>query len=235
MPALAQRDRQPELMDQPGLDKQEHAYALRGLRRVNWISGSAAIFWPTIRRLAETEDRTIRVLDIATGGGDVALEIYRRAKKSKLPIEVAGCDISETSIALSIERAEQFGADIRYFQADALGDSLPDEFDVVMNSLFMHHLDEDDAETLLRRMAAATRKLVLVNDLIRSPAGYLLAYFGTRLLTRSYIVHTDGPLSVKAAFTTDEILALASDAGLKNVKLTRHWPYRFLLQWERDF
>jgi len=39
---LAQRDRQPEFMDQPGLDRDEHARALAGLRRINFISGTSA-------------------------------------------------------------------------------------------------------------------------------------------------------------------------------------------------
>ena len=33
-----QRDRQPEVMDQPGLDPAEHDRALQGLRRINGIS-----------------------------------------------------------------------------------------------------------------------------------------------------------------------------------------------------
>ena len=38
---LQRRDRQPEVMDQPGLDPGEHARALAGLRLINGISGLA--------------------------------------------------------------------------------------------------------------------------------------------------------------------------------------------------
>ena len=39
-------------MDQPGLDAAEHARALRGLTRINSVSGSAGILWPSLRGLA---------------------------------------------------------------------------------------------------------------------------------------------------------------------------------------
>jgi hypothetical protein len=123
---------------------------------------------------------------------------------------------------------------VRFFRLDALGDPLPADFDVLSCSLFLHHLAEDDAVGLLRRMAQAARRMVLVNDLIRSPLGYVLAWCGCRLLSRSPVVHFDGPASVAAAFTLGEARALADRAGLAGAVLTRHWPERFLLTWSRD-
>ena len=45
---IYERDVQPEIMDQPDLDPSLHASALRGLQRINIVSRSAAILWPTI-------------------------------------------------------------------------------------------------------------------------------------------------------------------------------------------
>ena len=72
---------------------------------------------------------------------------------------------------------------------------------------------------------------VLINDLRRTRAGYVLAWLGCRLLTRSPIVHVDGPLSVRAAFSLDEVRQLAEECGLSGATLTTHWPQRFLLDW----
>src|SRR5262249_61298949 len=80
---------------------------------------------------------------------------------------------------------------------DVLREPLPAGYDAVVCSLFLHHLSAEQAVGLLRRMAAAAGRLVLVNDLARGRAGYLLAYLGTRLLTRSPGVHFDGPRSVE--------------------------------------
>jgi 2-polyprenyl-3-methyl-5-hydroxy-6-metoxy-1,4-benzoquinol methylase len=221
-------------MDQPGLDEDRHQQALKGLARINWISRTAAIVWPSIRRLAsERNGQPLRVLDVACGGGDVAIAVAQKAARAPWPIEVAGCDISQTAIGHASARARQRDAKVEFFQADAIGNSLPAGYDIVTCSLFLHHLDEDDARSLLAGMAAAAGRMVLLNDLIRSRLGYFLAYFGTRLLSRSKIVHTDGPLSVRAAFTMDEAAALADAAGLRGAVLTRHWPERFLLTWKR--
>ena len=46
--ALNNRDRQPEVMDQPGLDPREHAKALKGLRRINTISRCSAGETPSV-------------------------------------------------------------------------------------------------------------------------------------------------------------------------------------------
>ena len=49
----------------------------------------------------------------------------------------------------------------------------------------------------------ATRHAVLVDDLVRSRLGFALVLAGSYLLTRSPVVHTDGPLSVRAALSLE--------------------------------
>jgi hypothetical protein len=82
-------------------------------------------------------------------------------------------------------------------------------------------------------MARLATRLVLVNDLVRGPAAYALAWLGTRLLTRSPVVHLDGPRSVAAAFTLREARELAERAGLHGARIDRRWPCRYLLAWRR--
>ena len=101
-------------------------------------------------------------------------------------------------------------------------------------TLFTHHLDDNDVVRLLDVMTSRSRRLVLVDDLIRSKLGYVLAWIGTRLLSRSWIVHTDGPLSVRGAFRPEEMLELAKRAGLESVQIDRNWPERYLLRWTRS-
>ena len=49
--SLERRDRQPEMMDQPGLDERRHLQALEGPRRANIVSNTARVLW---RGLAAT-------------------------------------------------------------------------------------------------------------------------------------------------------------------------------------
>src|SRR5437763_1778104 len=82
-------------------------------------------------------------------------------------------------------------------------------------------LEESDALTMLRHMRDAAAELVLVNDLERSRLGFALAWVACRLLSRSPVVHFDGPASVRSAFTPKEALALAERAGLTGAKVGR--------------
>jgi 2-polyprenyl-3-methyl-5-hydroxy-6-metoxy-1,4-benzoquinol methylase len=225
---------QTEVMDQPDLDRRLHVEALRGLERINLVSGSARILWPALERLArQAGPQGVRVLDVATGAGDVPIRLWRRARRAGLPLRIDGCDRSACALAHARRRAAERQAQIHFFERDALGGPLPDGYDAVVSSLFLHHLDEGQAVRLLRGMASAARRLVLINDLERSLAGLLLAYLGTRVLSGSPVVHTDGPLSVAAAFTRDEALALARRAGLDGAVVQRRWPFRYLLSWSR--
>jgi SAM-dependent methyltransferase len=235
---LAERRREPEVMDQPGLDHGRHRQALDGLARINWVSASSLSLWPPVRdlcrkRRAAGDRRPVRVLDVATGGGDVPVRLWRRANRHGLPLEVSGCDKSPVAIDYARARARRRGAAVAFFPLDVLAEPLPTGFDVVTCSLFLHHLGEGEAVALLRQMRAAAGSLALVNDLVRSRAGWWLAWAGSRLLTRSPVVRFDGPVSVAAAFTGSEALALARRAGWEGATVRRRWPFRFLLKWER--
>ncbi|MDR3635284.1 MAG: methyltransferase domain-containing protein [Isosphaeraceae bacterium] len=228
--AFGRRDRRPELMDQPGLDEREHARALAGLRRINRLSRTVDALWGKIGRLLpDPSGEPLRVLDLACGGGDNAIALARRAHREGRSMVVEGCDMSAVAVACAQSSAARGDISARFFIHDVLRDPLPGVYDVVTCSLFLHHLDEGNAATLFRHMAAAARRLVLVDDLVRSRAGYLLAWFGCRLLSRSPVVHYDGPVSVAAAFRPAEAADLAARAGLRDVSITRHWPQRFLL------
>ncbi len=239
---LAQRQRLPELMDQPGLDPAEHQRALAGLRRINAISRCSASLFAPIRELAAARPgQLLRVLDLACGGGDTAIDLALMARRRGIALVVEGCDLNAEAVRIAAANAARRGAAVRFFQADALADpwpegpeaSSPEGYDVVLCSLFLHHLDDHDAERLLALMARRARRLVLVNDLIRSPLGYALAWAGTRLLSRSPVVHIDGPLSVRGAFRLAEVAAMAERAGLAGAELRRCWPERYLLRWSR--
>jgi 2-polyprenyl-3-methyl-5-hydroxy-6-metoxy-1,4-benzoquinol methylase len=221
-------------MDQPGLDPCRHFHALRGLARINFWSGSARILWPPLAALARRlHPRRPRVLDLATGGGDVPIRLWRRAHRAGLDLDLEGCDVSPVALVYARACADRAGAPVRFFPLDVVNKPIPHGYDAVVSSLFLHHLDEGQACALLRRMAEAARHLVLVNDLERSWAGLALAHLATRLLTTSAVVHTDGPRSVARAFTRAEALALAERGGLHGANVSGRWPFRYLLAWGR--
>ncbi len=226
---LRSRKRIAELMDDPALNPAEHRRALAALVRLNRFSNTAGVLWRPILKLANELQRTVRVLDVATGSGDVPRKLAEKAKRADVSLEIAGCDISATAI----EEATRQPSGVEFFVHDAVHDRLPTGFDVVTCSLFLHHLSEEDAIALLTNMENATRHLILINDLARSRFNYCAAWIACHLFTRSRIVRFDGPASVRSAFTPKEALTLTERAGLHGATAQSKFPCRYLLSWRR--
>src|SRR5262245_37882612 len=96
---LRERRRQPEVMDQPGLAEALHHHALRGLERINRWSGSARILWRPVRALArQVAPAPVRLLDVASGAGDVPVRLWHKARRAGLTLHVEGCDRSPCAV-----------------------------------------------------------------------------------------------------------------------------------------
>ena len=230
---LSTRVRRPERMDDPRLDPAEHRRALRGLTRLNGISHTVGHLWEAIRRgVRDRPTVPLRILDAACGAGDIALGLSATARADGWPATVVGCDVSP--VAIEHARASTTDSDVSFECRDLLRDGVPDGFDVVCCSLFLHHLSNEEARAFLADARSAARRMVVVSDLVRSRWGFVLAWCATRLMTTSPVVRFDGPVSVRAAFTPAEVGAIARTAGLDPVVLECHFPARFLLTWTRD-
>jgi 2-polyprenyl-3-methyl-5-hydroxy-6-metoxy-1,4-benzoquinol methylase len=231
---LAERRLVPEDMDDPSLATEQLHGALLGLARLNRISHSARILWKPISHVARAlSPKPVRVLDIATGSGDIPIALWQRAQRQGLKLEITGIDVSPRTIEFARQRAERLQSPIQFQCYNALENDLTAEYEVVMCSLFLHHLPRDHAVELLRRMAAAARRAVLISDLRRSAYGLALAFAASRIFSRSQVVHDDAVRSVRAAFTRSELADIAKQAGLGQFQIARKWPARMLLTWQR--
>src|SRR5205807_92137 len=137
-----------------GLSRSEHDRALGGLARINFFSLSAGILWaPLVRLGRELGTRRLRILDLATGAGDGPIRLWRRAARAGLDWQIHGSDRSPVAVEHARRRAGRAGAPVEFFVGDALEGPSLRGYDAVTCSLFLHHLDEDQAVALLRRMA----------------------------------------------------------------------------------
>ncbi|MEW5981221.1 MAG: methyltransferase domain-containing protein [Acidobacteriota bacterium] len=244
-PFLARRHRLPELMDDPALDPAEHRRALDALGWASVVSLTAPSIWPAIHELAAVvTGRPIRVLDVACGGGHLVVALAGLARRDGLAIDLIGCDVSAVAVDYARALARRSGHErVRFVQADAFsGDELALDgsgepgsigFDAVISSLFLHHLDDDAVVAMLARMRRAARLLVVASDLRRTKLGFAYAWVGCRVLGRSRVFRVDGALSVRAAFTMEEVRRLADAAGLDRARVIARWPQRLLLSWRR--
>jgi 2-polyprenyl-3-methyl-5-hydroxy-6-metoxy-1,4-benzoquinol methylase len=233
---LRQRFLVPEDIDDPALEKEQLFGALAGLTRINFLSASAGHVWGPMLCLArDLKLRRLRILDVATGGGDIPHSLWRKGKQAGIPLEILGVDISERALEFAGRQCHECGSDVRFEQRDILQHGLPEGFDVIVSSLFLHHLTDEHAEQMLAAAARATKHLVLINDLRRGVYGLALAYFAGHVLSSSPVVRVDAVRSVQAAFTMQEAVAMAEEAGMKGATAHRRWPARYLLQWRKTY
>lgn len=187
----------PELMDDPDAPRELVAGALKALAVLNLLAGPHR----ALRRLAGPGP----LLDVATGGADVPARLVRRGTIA----QAVGLDRSPA--VLSGARARRPG--IALVGGDALALPFADRsFETAFTNHFLHHLDAEQAVTLLREMARVARRVVVV-DLRRSRAVLALVWIVTRF-SRNPLIRNDGPASVRRAWTPAEARALAARAGL---------------------
>lgn len=229
---MRQRIRTDELMDNPAISAAEHNHALAGLARLNAWSRSHRLLWHGLAmhaRRANREGRTLRVIDVATGSGDAPIALAQRARREGVQIAWTLVDSSAHALRVAREHAHRAHVAVDTLVADIVAVPLPIQGDVVTCSLFLHHCERDGAVRALKHMTQAAQVAVGITDLDRTRRGLLLAWLGSRLLSRSPVVHFDALASVRAAWTPSEMLAIAQDAGVAHPQVELRWPARWTL------
>jgi 2-polyprenyl-3-methyl-5-hydroxy-6-metoxy-1,4-benzoquinol methylase len=231
---MRERIRTNELMDDPALPAAEHDHALAGLARLNAWSRSHRLLWDGIAkhaRKANAAGRTLRVLDVATGSGDAPIALAKRAHRAGLKLSWTLVDCSAHALSVAESHAREAQVEVKTLVADIVARPLPCEADVVTCSLFLHHCERDGVKRALQHMAQAARTAVGVTDLDRTHRGLWLAWLGSRILSRSPVVHFDAIASVRAAWTPQEMQDIAAEAGLASARCTQRWPARWTMWW----
>jgi 2-polyprenyl-3-methyl-5-hydroxy-6-metoxy-1,4-benzoquinol methylase len=216
---------EPELMDRPQPVSAELERDLKNLRDLNRWFGSHRLVLHFARRWIKPGDH-FRIVDLATGSGDIPRLIVDQARKIGAKVEVDALDRQPATLDIA-KRLSAAYPEISFVQANILEWQPAERYDIVLNSLALHHFSEKDAVGLLRHCLDLSRKFVLVSDLRRG----LLASVGVLLLTalvfREPMTKCDGRLSAARAFSFSELDKLAQRAGWTNFG---HKKFRFARQ-----
>jgi SAM-dependent methyltransferase len=223
----------PELLDLPNrfYTLAELEGSLSDIRKVNRYLGDTRAVLGYLDKLAERmpsagADRSINVLDVATGSADIPVSIVDWARKKGLNIRVTAVDINPLVVEAARKNAASY-PEISLAAADGL--SLPfadSSFDIVICAKALHHFTEEEAGALVRELGRVSGLGYLFMDIRRSWVAFVLIYLLTRLLTRNRLTRYDGPLSVLRSFTVDDMARIATAAGLDGFKVVRRPFFR---------
>lgn len=225
-----------ELLDGP-LDRRVLADNLRDLARLNRFLGGADLSWralePILRRRTISGCST-RLLDVGTGAADIPRELLRRARRDDFWLEIVATDIRpEILTSARLQAGAEANLELRLAQAGEVAGT-DGAYDVVHSSLLLHHFEPRQATVLLSEMRRAASRAVIVNDVRRGRRWWLGAWLLSRLVTGNRYTRHDGPLSVRRAYTADEVSALGAAAGLREAARHRHaLGYRYAVVFTR--
>jgi 2-polyprenyl-3-methyl-5-hydroxy-6-metoxy-1,4-benzoquinol methylase len=216
---------EPEMMDRPQPVSRELEDDLKNIRALNRYFGSYRLIQYFLRRWIKPGDR-LRVVDLATGSGDIPRLIVDHARNVGAKIDIDALDRQPATVEIARRLSLDY-PEISFIQADLLEWMPPERYDLVLCSLALHHFSEEDAVQVLRRCREFSRRFVLVSDLRRGLLGSIGVYLLTALIYRNPMTKHDARASVARAFSFAEFGELARRADWRNFA---HKKFRFARQ-----
>jgi SAM-dependent methyltransferase len=218
----------PELMDEP-CPYEEFRACLVDLEKLN---GLTLGYRPTLNWLEGVASglgagETLRVVDVGCGGGDMLRQVDVWARERGVAVKLTGVDLNPYAARAAREfTCPRMG--IEWVTGDAFSLAQMDGVDVVMSSLFTHHLPTDEVVRFLGWMESTARRGWFVNDLCREAVPYHLYNVLMKVGRWHRFLKHDGPVSFRRSFREDDWLTMCAEADIAgaDVGLRRWTPGR---------
>ena len=239
MPDFSKRDTTPELMDTEAVSYEELRGVLKELTRANELS---LAYRPTLaffKRLAREGrlpyDRPVIVIDAASGYGDMARKVDAWAAKNGVSLDITGVDMNPSAARAAAEAAAP-DRPLHWVTANLFDFRPARGADIIMSSLFTHHLGDAELVRFIRWMEENARIGWFINDIERHPLPYYFLKFAFWATRRHRFMHHDGPVSVASAFTRRDWARLLREAGLREgaARIESWMPFRLCVSRIKD-
>jgi ubiquinone/menaquinone biosynthesis C-methylase UbiE len=222
----------PELIDRPDVDPAELRQEMKTLENANRWLGAQMLMLESVRRLLGSRPpATLRVLDLGTGVADIPRALVAWARRRGQPIVVTAVDGNPKILDLA-HTACRAWPEINLEQQDLRTlPYAPNSFDLVLCSLALHHFSVAETVALLRRMRELARCGYIASDLRRNWLAITTTRLAALILFNNRAFRRDAVQSCRAAFTLQELRAIAQQAELGDVQITRnHLFFRMTLE-----
>lgn len=225
---MKSRSLQKELLDADEIPGEDLRQNLRELEAINHWLGGHNITLIGLNRLINKK-KSFTILDIGSGGGDTLKAVAAWGRKRKYKLDLIGIDLKTDCIDFAKERCKDY-PEISFIRSDY---RCIDEFDlkpdIIISSLFCHHLTNDEIIDFLKWMYKHAGDGFIINDLQRHSLAYHSIKLLTDLFSKSYLVKNDAKLSVARAFIKSDWDNLFQKAGIKNAYIKWQWAFRYLI------
>lgn len=229
MKGLKERSDQFEIMDDMTMSGPELRRTLDLLASINlWLGGNSLTLNGIEKMLQPlSKDKTIRIVDLGCGNGDMLRKIHLFGKKTGYDFELLGIDANPASVAYATELSA--GMDnVNFSTVNIFSSEFREmEYDIAIATLFMHHFSDEEITNLITGIKKKSRIGVLVNDLHRSELAYALFWI-ISLFFGNQVARNDGLVSIRKAFRRNDLEKYANEVkGKSSIK----WRWAFRYQW----
>ena len=226
----ADLNRVTELMDGP-CSFEELRGCLRDLSRVNRLTLAHRPVIAFLERVLSSETgRTLRIVDFGSGFGDTLRRVERWVAERRVAVELVGVDLNADAVRAAQE-ATPATSGVRFLAGDVFSVAEAQDADLVICSLVMHHLPEDEIVRLLGWMERTARVGWFVCDLHRMPTAYRLF---SALMRGPYwhrFIRVDGLASIRRSFRAKDWERMCRAAGVwERVRLLEYRPARLCVE-----
>lgn len=227
---FSHRSLEPENIDKGTYTPEEYEGCLVELRRVNrWLGDTKTLQDLFLAEIEKRDLQSFSVLDVGAGSGELLRVAARWSRETNRTAWLVGLELNARSAKSILEESREF-PEIDSVRADGLRLPFADRaFDYAIQSLTLHHFDDESAVKILGEMGRVAARGVFVIDLHRSPMAYFFYTTLGKLFLHNRLLREDGALSILKSWKEDELKRLGVEAGLQQVRVQEHFPARLVL------
>lgn len=226
-------DRNPELtewMDKPDCDSELLFNTYRQFKTINkLLSGWKSIYKAHIKPVLEQTSKSVTILDIGCGGGDIIRYLDNLCKKDGHIATFTGIDPDQRS--MEYLNGLDWPENITFYptpSADLVTKN--QRFDIVISNHLLHHLEPENLRSVCQDAEILASQKVLFSDIERSDIGYASFKVIAPLLFRNSYIVRDGLISIKKSYRKQELL----DKLPAGWTVQRRFPFRLLAVYEQE-
>ncbi|MET4636869.1 methyltransferase domain-containing protein [Mycetocola sp. 2940] len=228
LPLSTRDDALVERMDEASCDREALFRTYAAFPHVNRV---VAGWWTTyVRQIRPRFTGPVHtVLDIGSGGGDVARALLRWARRDGVRLEVTAIDPDPRAFDYVETLPPAAGFAHRVCSSTELADEGA-QFDFVLSNHVLHHLSAAELGAVLADSERLARVAVVHSDIRRSVAAYLLFSAFAAARFRGSFIREDGLMSIRRSYMLGELIALAPPGWTVSAQV----PFRLLLLRDPD-
>jgi len=223
------RSKEDELMDDPNMELPTLREAYKDINRCNHLLGGDSITINGVWTIIKANRKELyTILDMGCGDGTILRKLSDFLIAKDISHTMTGIDLRDDVLLIARENSRAY-PQIEFKKMDILKADSSFSCDIIINTLTMHHFEEERIGAFLSQFVVLAKLGVVINDLQRSKLSYNLFKIFSFFFIRTQIAKVDGLISISKGFRKKDLLELAKK--IPNVMHIIQWKWAFRYVW----